>query len=333
MLQAENLMIINTETGEQEEILGKYMYYSFPKMIVKAEKMNEICTQIGFPVAACEVPSVTDAFRSATGGIYDRIEETAGDETKICKIYFRDNKRVDADLLSRELVEETLYQSTNTYRKLANISLDKQSGELVLSDVDDFSDRDIRGYFERAETLFGMYRDCVGNRSIETMAAKYVDGMHAIGISARGHHFFIPKAYMHKISLLEDFMELVAKENLFTYADGRDAKYISINSMYVADDAKQRGKMAREFYQDMGREIEEYQRRITKLIQNGNSSQRILDRWELKFQRLESNKREYEQILKQDLSGVDEEFTMLRDMCDQYKLQVRSSQIFGVMAA
>ena len=71
MLQAENLMIINTETGEQEEILGKYMYYSFPKMIVKAEKMNEICTQIGFPVAACEVPSETDAFRSATGGIYD----------------------------------------------------------------------------------------------------------------------------------------------------------------------------------------------------------------------------------------------------------------------
>ena len=333
MLQAENLMIINTETGEQEEILGKYMYYSFPKMIVKAEKMNEICTQIGFPVAACEVPSVTDAFRSATGGIYDRIEETAGDETKICKIYCRDNKRVDADLLSRELVEETLYQSTNTYRKLANISLDKQNGELVLSDVDDFSDRDIRGYFERAETLFRMYRDCVGNRSIETMAAKYVDGMHAIGISARGHHFFIPKAYMHKISLLEVFMELVAQVNLFSSADGRDAKDISINSMYVADDAKQRGKMARDFYQDMGREIEEYQRRITKLIQNGNSSQRILDRWELKFQRLESKKREYEQILKQDLSGVDEEFTMLRDMCDQYKLQVRSSQIFGVMAA
>lgn len=333
MLHAENLMIINSETGEKEEILGKYMYYSFPKMIVKAEKINDICAQIGFPVAACEVPSMTDAFRSATGGIYDRIEETVGSETRICKIYCRDNKRVEADLLSRELVEETLYQSTNTYRKLANVSLDKQSGELVLSDVDDTSDRDIRGYFERAERLFGMYRDCVGNRSIETIVAKYVDSMHAIGISARGHHFFIPKAYMHKISLLEDFLELVAKENLFTYADGRDAKYISINAMYVADDAKQRGKMAREFYQDMGREIEEYQNRITKLIQNGNSSQRILDRWELKFQRLELKKREYEQILKQDLSGVDEEFTMLRDMCDQYKLQVRSSQIFGVMAA
>lgn len=333
MLNAENLMIINTETGEREEILGKYMYYSFPKMIVKAEKISDICRQIGFPIAVCDTPSVTDAFRSATGGIYDRVEEIIGDETKICKIYCRDNKRVEADMLSRELIEETLYQSTNTYRKLANITLDKQSGEMVLSDVDDSFDRDIHGYFEKAEMLFRLYRDCVGNRSIETMAAKYVDGMHAIGISARGHHFFIPKAYMHKISLLEDFLELVAKENLFTYADGRDAKYISVNSMYVADDAKQRSKMAREFYQDMGREIEEYQRRITKLIQNGNSSQRILDRWELKFQRLESKKREYEEILKQDLSGVDEEFTMLRDMCDRFKMQVRSSQIYGVMAA
>ena len=57
-------------------------------------------------------------------------------------------------------------------------------------------------------------------------------------------------------------------------ADGRDAKYISINSMYVADDEKQRGKMAHEFYQDMRRE-----------------------------------------------------------MCNRFKMQVRSSQIYGVMAA
>ena len=91
--------------------------------------------------------------------------------------------------------------------------------------------------------------------------------------------------------------------------------------------------MAREFYQDMGREIEEYQKRIIKLIQSGNSSQKILDRWELKIQALESKKREYEDILKQDLSGVDEEFTMLRDMCNQFKMSVRRSQVFGATAA
>jgi len=331
-MKAEKLMVINSEEGQTEEILGKYMYYSLPKLIIKAEKIKEICTQIGFPVSVNENISLTDAFRSATGEIRERIEESCGGETRICRIYCRDNMRVEADFLSRELVEETLYESTNSYRKLANITLDKTSGEMNLSDVDYSSDRDIRGYFERAEQLFKLYQNCIGNRSIETMAEKYIGGMNAIGISARGHHYFVPKAYMHKITLLEDFMELIASENLFAYSDNRDAKYISINSMYVADDAKQRNKMSREFYQDMNREIEEYQRRIAKLIQNGNSSRKILERWELKIQSLEDKKQEYETILKQDLSGIDEGFTMLKDMCDQFKLRVCSSQIFGMAA-
>ena len=331
-MKAEKLMVINSEDGQTEEILGKYMYYSLPKLIIKAEKVKEICTQIGFPVSVNENISLTDAFRSATGEIRERIEESSGDETRICRIYCRDNMRVEADFLSRELVEETWYESTNSYRKLANITLDKTSGEMKLSDVDYSSDRGIRGYFERAEQLFKLYQNCIGNRSIETMAEKYIGGMNAIGISARGHHYFVPKAYMHKITLLEDFMELIASENLFAYSDNRDAKYISINSMYVADDAKQRNKMSREFYQDMNREIEEYQRRIAKLIQNGNSSRKILERWELKIQSLEDKKQEYERILKQDLSGIDEGFTMLKDMCDQFKLCVCSSQLFGVAA-
>lgn len=326
----ENFMAINTAEGKVEEIMGKYMYYSLPKLIVKAERVKEICSQIGFPVEVNENISVTDAFRSATGEIHDRIEENLFGELKIVKIYCRDNKKVEADVLSRELVEETLFETTNSYKKLANITLDKASGEMVLSDIDDTSERDIAGYFRQAQNLFELYQQCIGNRSIETMADKYIARLHATSISARGHHYFVPKAYIHEIALLEDFMDLVAKENLFTYANNRDSKYISINSMYVADDEKQRNKMAHEFYQDMGREIEEYQRRMLKLIQNGNSSQRILDRWELKIQSLESKKREYETILKQNLSGIDEEFTMLRDMCDQFKVTVRKSQIFGM---
>lgn len=329
----QNYMAINTEDGKIQEIMGKYMYYSLPKLIVKAERVKEICRQIGFPIEVNENISATDAFRSATGEIYDRIEEAENGGVKIVKIYCRDNKRANTDVLSRELVEETLYETTNSYKKLANLSLDKTSGEIILSDVDYSSDRDIRGYFDKAQDLFQLYQNCIGNRSIETMADKYISGLRATAISARGHHYFIPKAYMHGIALLEDFMELVAKENLFTYANKRDSKYISINSMYVADDEKQRGKMAHEFYRDMGNEIETYQKRIMNLIRNGSSSQKILDRWELKIQSLESKKKEYEGILKQNLSGIDEEFTMLRDICDQFKLKVRKTQVFGAAMA
>lgn len=328
----QNYMAINTEDGKTQEIMGKYMYYSLPKLIVKAERVKEICRQIGFPIEVNENISATDAFRSATGEIYDRIEETGNGGVKIVKIYCRDNKRANTEVLSRELVEETLYETTNSYKKLANFSLDKVSGELMLSDVDYSSDRDIRGYFDKAQDLFQLYQNCIGNRSIETMADKYISGLRATAISARGHHYFVPKKYMHGITLLEDFMELVAKENLFTYANKRDSKYISINSMYVADDEKQRGKMAHEFYRDMGNEIETYQKRILNLIRNGSSSQKILDRWELKIQSLESKKREYEGILKQNLSGIDEEFTMLRDICDQFKFAVKRTQVLGLAA-
>lgn len=326
-------MAINTNDGNVEEIMGKYMYYSLPKLYVKAERVQEICDQIGFPVKVNDNLSVTDAFRSATGEIYDRVECEENGELKIVKIYCRDNKRVEADVFSRELVAETLYETTNSYRKLANISLDKTSNEMIISDIDDTFGIDTYQYFEKTKKLFDMYQNCIGNRSIETMAGKYIATMHAIAISARGHHYFVPKAYMHGINLLEDFMELVAKENLFEYSSNRDSKYISINSMYVADDEKQRNKMAHEFYMDMSGEIEEYQKRIMKLVKSGNSSQSILDRWELKIQSLENRKREYEQILKQKLSGVDEEFTMLRDLCEQFKFSVKKSQLFGVTLA
>lgn len=327
-------MAINTEDGKSEEVMGKYMYYSLPNLIVKADAVKRICEQIGFPIELNDKISVTDAYRSATGEIYDRIEEVIDGEKKITRIYCRDNKRSESDVISRELVEETLYESTNTYRKLANIILDKTSGEILLSDVDYSSDKDIRGYFRQAEQMFKLYQDCIGNRSIETMAGKYIAQMNAINISARGHHYFIPKAFIHKIQLLEDFMELVGSENLFTYKNSkRDSKYVSINSMYVADDEKQRKKMAHEFYLDMAREIEEYQKRIGRLIQNGNTSQKILDRWELKIQSLEQKKRDYETILKRNLSGMDEEFTMLRDMCNQFKMGVRNSQIWNMPIA
>lgn len=332
MAKMEEFMAIHTADGESGDILGKYMYYSLPKLIVKADHVREICGQIDFPITVNENISLTDAFRSATGEIHDRIEKIVDGELRVCRVYCRDNKRVAADVVSRELVEETLYETTNAYRKLANFTLDKSSGEMVLSDVEYSSTLDILGYFSEADRLFRLYQECVGSRSIETMAEKYISGMHAIGISARGHHYFVPKAYMHQIELLEEFMELIGQKNLFSYENGRDSKYISINSMYVADDAKQRGKMSREFYQDIGRDIEEYQKRIVRLIQSGNSSQRILDRWEAKIQSLEDKKQEYEELLRQDLSGIDEEFTLLRDMCNQFRLSVRQSQALSTVA-
>ena len=205
-VKMENLMAIKTDDGTSAEVLGKYMYYSLPNLVVKANRVKDICEQIEFPIEVNDKISITDAYRSATGAIYDRIVETVDDEKKVTRIYCRDNMKTEDNFISRELVEETLDGSTNSYKKLANFVLNKESRTIELADVDYFSDRDIRGYFRQAEELFELYQDCLGNRSIETMAEKYIARMKAISISARGNHYFIPKAYMHHIQLLEDFL-------------------------------------------------------------------------------------------------------------------------------
>ena len=56
--------------------------------------------------------------------------------------------RIENDKISRELVEETLGASSNRYKKLANIVLDKSTGVLSLEDVDDYSDVDINKLVE-----------------------------------------------------------------------------------------------------------------------------------------------------------------------------------------
>ena len=47
---------------------------------------------------------------------------------------------------------------------------------------------------------------------------------------------------------------------------------------------------------------------------------------------METRKNEYERILKQNLSGIDENFTALRDLCEQFEFRVKRSRVFGLAA-
>ena len=57
-------------------------------------------------------------------------------------------------------------------------------------------------------------------------------------------------------------MEELSNMNLYEPVNKSVRKEISINSMYVADDEKQRKKMAVEFYLDMQKQIQQYQDKI-----------------------------------------------------------------------
>ena len=307
--------------GDSSDVLGKILYYSLSSILVERADLERICLETGFPNTASSRVRIVDAFRSATGDIYDRKAEVLDGTARIFKIYCRDNHG-DKATVSRELVKETLDESTNRYKKLANISLDRESGVFSYENLI-FDSVDPLPYCHQAQELFELYQHCVSRKQVETMLEHYLDDMQAVKVSGRGKIYFIPRDRMHMLDLFEDFiaaLEAVNKNNN-PYRIPLDS-----NSMYVVDDQKQRDKMAAAFYNTVRREIEDYQERANHLIQTGNQSAHILDRWVLKIEALKDKKAHYEQILQRELHSLDEEFTTLGYLAQELRFRANSAR-------
>ena len=157
----------------------------------------------------------------------------------------------------------------------------------------------------------------------------YLDTMQAVK-AARGRIYFIPRDYMPKLALFEDFIALLEQHNQHKYADRLP---LDANSMFVVDDEKQRSKMALAFYRTIQKDLAEYEKRATHLIQSGNQSPAIMDRMVLSIRELERKKIYYESILKQELHEVDEQYTSLRYLSDELQIRARSIQAQKRLAA
>ena len=308
---------IGTSQGDKDHMLGKFLYFSLSNLLVEKDALSQLCEEMDIPYTGGKRLSVADAFRSATGDIRERYPVTTGKETHIYLAYCRDNKHT-ADILSRELVKETLNQKTNQYEKLANISFDKRDhafrcDNLMMDDV-----VDVRECCRRAEELFELYQRCANRKQIETICTNFLRGLDATKLSIAGHMYFVPRTYMDKVDIFEDFITLLGNLN-------RNNTPLMVNSFYIIDDEKQRGKMTEEFYAAVKKEIATYQERCDYLIQSGSQSPAVMDRWVLKIRGLEEKKKHYEQVLQRELDGLDDEFNTLKFLAQE--LQVRANSI------
>ncbi|MGN8875600.1 DUF6744 family protein [Pseudoflavonifractor sp. HCP28S3_F10] len=303
-------------SGDKEHMLGKFLYFTLANLLVEKEALSDLCESMGIPYAGGNRLSVSDAFRSATGDIRERIPVTSMGESHIYLAYCRDNKRTSG-VLSRELVKETLNQQTNRYEKLANISYDKEDGifrcdNLVMDDA-----VDVPGCCRRAEELFELYQRCANRKQIETICTNYLRSIEATKLSITGHMYFVPRTYMDKVDIFEDFINLLGGLN-------RNDTPLMVNSFYIIDDEKQRAKMTEEFYAAVKKEIATYQERADYLIKSGSQSPAVMDRWVLKIQGLEEKKRHYEQVLRRELDGLDDEFSTLKFLSQELQMRSRS---------
>ena len=314
---------IGAAQGDKAHMLGKFLYFSLANLLVEKDALSRLCDDLNIPYSGSKRLSVADAFRSATGDIRERVPVTSMGVTNIYLAYCRDNKR-EGGILSRELVKETLNRQTNQYEKLANISYDKADNTFRCENLIPDADIDVRACCRRAEELFELYQVCANRKHVETICASYLRSLEATKLSITGHMYFVPRTHMDGVDVFEDFITLLGKLN-------KNGASLMVNSFYIIDDEKQRGKMAEEFYSAVKKEISTYQERADYLIKSGSQSPAVMDRWVLKVRGLEEKKKHYEQVLQRELDGLDDEFSMLKFLAQE--LQARAQNLRSCKAA
>lgn len=307
--------VIGAATGEHSNMLGKFLYFSLSNLLVDKKELEKLCENLGMECSCGKRLPVSDAFKSATGDIRDRITVRRGGEQKFYQIYCRDNENTP-EILSRELVKETVNQRTNQYEKLANIHYDKADQRFGYDDLTYDEDVDAMNYCQQAEQLFELYQTCANRKQIETICLKYLRSLDATKVSVNGHLYFVPRHTMDQVTVFETFFEELSRLN-------RNNTPLIANSFYIIDDAKQRDKMTEEFYLAVKKDIAKYQERADYFIKSGCNSPSTMERWVVKIQALEEKKRHYEDILRRELSGLDEEFESLRLLSQELSLRAR----------
>ena len=166
------------------------------------------------------------------------------------------------------------------------------------------ADVDVEEYCRRAMELYNRLCNCYTTDHVESVIQDQLDRMQANKISIQGNLYFIPNPYLPLLNILEDSIDAIRKLNL---NDG----LVMSNSMFVVDDERQRQKMTDEFYANYKKDIEFYQQRIQRFIDNGRASKAVINRWVQKIQGLQQKKKTYEDVLKRQLDDLNSDYAML----------------------
>ena len=302
-ISMESLMAVKEGNGD---ILGKLLYFSLGNILVDKEAFRNICQTFGY---VCEVSRRhmpgADAFRSATGDISARLT----DGGNICKVYFRDNRK-DGKTLSRELIKETLGMNTNQYAKLANVTYDVDQDLFSQENLNYYDSVDPAPFCGEAASLFELYKKCANRSHVEKVIGGCLDRMEATPISIHGRLFFVPYTHMQHVDAFESFLEELNAHNVNS-AVGKNGKPLVANSLYVADDAKQREKMTEEFLMAARKELEAYQGMCEHLIQSDSQSVAVMSRYIQKYDRLIQRVKNYEDVLHRRMAGLQTDISSL----------------------
>ena len=296
-------------------VLGHIIIFTLPGILIARDTLVKICTDLKMPVTVGGRYSKIDAFRSATSDINDKIIDIKDGMRRERKVYCQKNGKSE-NFVSCELICETLGQITNTYKKLANFYFIKTTNSFDYRIEDSDSSLNIAGYCEEVEKQYELYQKCVARNQFENLIDKFLEIIGALKIDVHGKVYFVPKKNMKMVALFEDFIESINANNI-------RSSEINFYSLFIADNTKQRGKIANEFYHNARHEIKNYMQRLETLIASNSSNPALLERWAKKVDLLQSKKAEYETLLQRELVDLDEEYQALDLLSGELKLRAK----------
>jgi hypothetical protein len=138
--------------------------------------------------------------------------------------------------------------------------------------------------------------------------------MECLKMNVHGKMYFVPKKNIQMVDAFEDFIEAIDANN-------KNSGKLNVNSLFVADNRKQRGKIANEFYHHARQEIQNCTERFERLIASNTSSPTLLERWVNKAGKLQEKKAEYEALLQRELYELDNDYQDLRLLMDELTLR------------
>lgn len=320
-------------------IIGKLIYYTVGKALIKEKKVEEIIKECGMDEKVISSKFVnTHAFKTATKILEQKRKVMKNGKLEIYKIRILDNaKENDGGLLCRELKKEVIKEKKNEMIYLGNFtydkSLDKQNRQIVEQgqNIKEFAvdyrlsptaceqvDFDLRAECDQVVRMYDYVKECYNENRLVNLIEKYVtDELSASPINIHGKLFFVPKFKFDELDKLEQFMMMIEEENEI---EGN----INFASIPVMDDEKYVKEYSKEFYAMARDELEFLQQKLDGFIKKGKTEGKVFEGYMKKIEKFLKKKKNYEETFKRNLDEIDDDISILdRQMREITILQER----------
>lgn len=325
-INSTNMNLVGVKDGNNTNIIGKLVYYTIGRALVRDERIKDILQACGIDENMLQGKFTNiHAFKTATKAleIKKRNRDLGDGRNEMYRIRILDNeKEEDGDVIVREIKKEIIREKQNEMIHLGNFYFNRIVEKGNSEEPDPLRHKCPVSYDIRAgasnELNFDLDAEC--NKTVdlyeyakfcynENRIVNFIDSyvkceLDASPVSIHGKLYFVPRYKNDELAKLEQFIVMIDDENEL---DGN----INFASIPVMSEDKYIREYTKEFYAMAEQEIETYQKRFAHFIEQEQASEKIINAWIDKVSKFINKKAKYEDVFKQSLNNLDDDIQII----------------------